>query len=555
MEFNLPKQADESLRIIPFGGCGYFGMNITAYLHKGEVYIVDAGSLFPSSYQSGVDCIVPNMEPVFPQLGNLRAYLITHGHEDHIGALPYLFKKNPAPIYAPEWACFLLEQKFRQHKLDRSAINKVKPGDVIRQGEFSCEWVHLNHSIPNACGLNIKTKKLSVFQSGDFKIEFNPPYEPPADLHRLKEIGDAGVDLLLADSTNANKPGLCPSENVTYDAFKPLIEDAQSTVLVATFSSNLWRMAILNRICKELGKKICLMGRGVLNTLDLSQKMAKTVLDKDVFVDEQRIQELDPKKLVIVATGCQGERFAALARIANEQHRNFKLKSEHTVIFSSRIIPGNEAEVLKIINKLERIGCDIVTSYDNPDVHVSGHGQEEDLSLLCQGLRPKNFLPVHGTFFHLKRNSKVYSKLFKTNIPFIPDSGDVYDLTTQGIELVDSVSAEHLFVDSFSRVPMTYPELKKRLNIGETGLVVFSGVYNKNDFSWKEKPKLSYFGVLLPESVDRNNWEQKLFNKILKDIESAKKGEASERTRIAIRNQLYYSLRKKPTVVANVHAV
>ncbi len=554
------------IRILPFGGCGQFGMNVTAYITDQGFLIVDAGSKFPMDHQLGVDCVFPNLERFVERFGKFYGYVITHGHEDHIGSLPFLHQQLPGKIFAPPWSHSLLVGKFENYNIPCPDIQVIRGGSRKKLGPFDVEWVHLNHSIPDSTGVSIELGGVRIFHSGDFKIEDKPLYEEPSDIARMKELGEAGVDILLADSTNAHRSGRCGSEREVVAPIKKEIEESEGLTVVTTFSSNLWRLATLTKIAKDLNKKIFILGRGMQKTCRIAAELKFDCLDKTVLVDRDSVGKVAKKNLIVLTTGCQGERFAGLSRLANGHLREIKLSRGDKVIFSSRMIPGNEAAILNLQNKLEYMGCKSLTTKENPEIHVSGHGYQEDLAIVMEALKPKTFLPIHGTFFHLRSHKELFESVAPTELPERIETGDLLEYRDGGFSKVENFDIEHLFVDSFSGSVMTYGELKERLRIGKKGLVLVTGCFRQSNRSWVQEPELELIGVGWPSGMSEEKW----FDSILEGVDSlysnASKKELGirEGTGVApievsacrhLRTKLQDLLGKKPEVFVRIGVV
>jgi len=554
------------IRILPFGGCGQFGMNVTAYITDQGFIIVDAGSKFPMDHQLGVDCVFPNLEKFVERFGKFHGYVITHGHEDHIGSLPFLYQQLPGKICAPPWSHSLLTGKFQNYNIAKPDIQVVKAGSVKKLGPFSVEWVHLNHSIPDSMGLNVEIDGKRIFHSGDFKIEDDPLYEAPADVARMKELGDKGVDILLADSTNAHKEGRCGSEREVVEPIRKEIESSEGLTVVSTFSSNLWRLATLTSIAKDLKKKVFILGRGMQKTCKIAAELKFKCLDTSVFVDQDSVRGVAKKDLIVLTTGCQGERFAGLSRLANGHLREGKLSKGDKIIFSSRMIPGNEEAILNLQNKLEYMGCKSLTTKENPEIHVSGHGYQDDLAIMMKALKPKSFLAIHGTFFHLRSHKELFESVAPKNIPERIESGDLLEYRDGGFERVDHFEIEHLFVDSFSGSVMKYGELKDRLRIGEKGLVLVTGCFKQSNRSWVQEPEIELIGVGWPSSINEDDWLDSMLAGVDSLYSKASKKELKirEGTGVApieasacrhLRTKLQDLLGKKPEVFVRIGVV
>lgn len=554
------------LRLVPLGGCGEFGMNLTAYLHKGRLFVVDCGVRFPEPAKLGTDAVIPNVDPHFAAAGGVTAYFMTHGHEDHIGALPHVIQKWPAPIYATPWTAGLLRNKFQKYGIpaDKHPITIVEAGDTVRAPDFDVEWVHVNHSIPQSCALVIRTPGISIFHTGDFKYEQHPLVEPPMNFDYLSKLGAQGIDLLLADSTNAEKPGLGPGESAV---LQPLVEQfraASGAVLVTTFSSNLWRLVSVAKACQQAGRKLYLAGNGLETTLTLAKETGLYYLPESLQVTEDRVSSIPRKDLCVLATGCQGEGRSAMARIARHEHKHFALAPGDTVIFSSRIIPGNEKSVIYLTESYKRQGAIVVTAREAPGIHVSGHAYGGEIRLLHQALRPTYFLPVHGNYSQLAANLDQAGKAgHPEERRRIIETGDVLDVSrANGVVHKGTVEVELAYVDSDSSAVIPYATLRERLKIGELGCAIMTGTFAKATGAWVAPPELDLIGLGIPTGNDRASVAAEARRIVEREMPrlAASGSKLSdpgvcEEIRIILRRQLLAMLKKKPIVVVKIQLV
>ena len=383
-------------------------MNLTCYLHEGKHYVIDCGIRFSEPVKLGTDAVVPKVDQFFEQVGGVDAYIITHGHEDHIGALPYIVERWPAPIYATPWAANLLSRKFARRGMDEDdyPISIVEAGDRVRDDSIEIEYLHVNHSIPHACALVIRTRELTVFHTGDFKFDATPIREAPIDLEYLSQLGENGIDLVLADSTNADKSGYCPSERTVEAPLTRLLTSAQGAVFLSTFSSNLWRLITIFEACQAANRRVFVQGTGIAISLEIAKETGVYEPPPGVLVDAAEVGSLDRRDFVVLATGCQGEWRAAMSRISHGEHRDISVESGDTVILSARIIPGNERSIFAMIDRFKRLGAYVITPKDEPEIHVSGHAYGGELQELIQRLQPKYYLPVHGAYTQMLANQQ-----------------------------------------------------------------------------------------------------------------------------------------------------
>jgi ribonuclease J len=553
----------DTLRIIPFGGCGEFGMNLTAYIVEDRIYVVDAGVSFPDSSKLGIEAVYPDMDEWFTQFGGVYAYVITHGHEDHIGALPYLLEKWPGPVYATPWTAALIQNKLARRGVPlKYPIIEVKAGDIVDAEDFSIEYVHFNHSIPDACGLYIKMSKLKVFHTGDFKIDRTPVIEAQSNLKRLEEIGNEGLDLLLADSTNAHIDGPSPSEAIVVEPMIKAIKSSKGATLVTTFSSNFWRLKTIFDACKTAGKKAFVLGSGLESSMQIATELGLYSPPPGLLIDATSANNMNRKDLVVVLTGSQGEYRSALMRIAKGENKQFSIAPGDLCIFSSRTIPGNEKVIQTMMSLLERRGAEIFSARHDKDIHVSGHAYRDDLKTIISALKPKTFIPVHGTFSHMQSNSKIPGELgLKKTSSLVVENGDVIDLTPSGVILSERVDVVHKFVDSESYISLPYDIMRERLRIGELGLVVVTITYDKKTRDILDKVRITMQGLGEREGETLRAIEDSCAKAAERGFEKGfgsgdtQAEELSEHIRVEVRRKLFSIYRKKPVVIAHLHPV
>jgi ribonuclease J len=551
----------DSIRVIPFGGCGEFGMNMTAYICDDRLYLVDAGVSFPDPAKLGVDAILPDMAPWIEQFGGVYAYIITHGHEDHIGALPLMLSRWPGPVYTTPWTAALIESKLsRRGVFSKYPIHRVEPGDIVECEDFTVEFVRFNHSIPDACGLMIRQGKFNIFHTGDFKFDFTPVIESPVDLKKLEALGKEGIQLLLADSTNSHLKGYCPSESSVIEPMANAFKQAGSgAVIVTTFSSNFWRLKTILDTCYKSGRKALILGGGLDQCLKIAGDLGMFNPPPGLLIDSSVAMNIDRSKLCVIATGSQGEWRSALNRLANGEHRLFSITPGDLVIFSSRTIPGNERVIQHMMSKLERRGAKIFSVRNDPNIHVSGHGYRDELGSLLKTLRPANFIPVHGTFSHLTSHSLIPQEVgLSATKTFVIENGDVIDVDKQQVTITDRIDIDHLFVDAESLELLTYEVLRERLRIGELGLVTASAAYDGTDLNLLGSFRIQLHGLSTPTGLSFEEFESSLANAAKKGFSSARSARTSdhddleEQVRVEVRRYLFHVLRKKPVVICSL---
>ncbi len=462
------------LRIIPLGGLGEIGKNITLYAYGDDMFLVDCGMSFPDEEMPGIDIVIPDFTFVLKNMDNIKGLIVTHGHEDHIGAIPYLLKNFNLPVYGTALTVGLIEGKLQEHKLLSSAkLNVVKPGDTVSLGAFDIEFIHVNHSIPDAVALAVTTPLGTVVQTGDFKIDTTPIDGEVINLARFGELGRQGVLALLSDSTNAERSGFTPSESIVGESFSTLFKKAENKrIIVATFSSNIHRVQQIIDEAARCGRKVAVSGRSMENVVQVASDLGYLTVPEGVLISIDMINRYEPSQLVIVTTGSQGEPMSALHRMAFGDHRKVSVGPGDFIIISATPIPGNEKTVTKVINKLLKLGAAVV--YEKMyDVHVSGHACQEELKLMLNLVQPKFFIPVHGEQKHLVKHAGLAETVGvdHKNI-LIGDVGNVIELTKDSMKVIDTVEAGSVLVDGFGVGDVGNVVLRDRKHLAEDGIIV-----------------------------------------------------------------------------------
>ncbi|MBQ1182939.1 MAG: RNase J family beta-CASP ribonuclease [Clostridia bacterium] len=462
------------LRILPLGGLGEIGKNITLYEYGEDMFLVDCGMSFPDEEMLGIDIVIPDFTYVKNNVDKIKGLVVTHGHEDHIGGIPYLLKECNIPVYGTALTIGLIEGKLREHKLmDSAKLNVVKPRDVIKLGEFKVEFIHVNHSIPDAVAVAIETPIGTVVQTGDFKIDTTPIDGEVIDLARFGELGKNGVLALLSDSTNAERPGFTPSESIVGESFSNLFKKAENKrIIVATFSSNIHRVQQIVDEAVRCGRKVAVLGRSMENVVQVASELGYLTVPDGVLISIDKIKDYLPSQLVIVTTGSQGEPMSALHRMAFGDHRKVSVGAGDFIIISATPIPGNEKLVTKVINELLKLNAEVV--YEKMyDVHVSGHACQEELKLILNLTKPKFFIPVHGEQKHLVKHAGLAESVgVKHENILVTTIGKVIEITPDSMNVVDSVQAGSVFVDGFGVGDVGNVVLRDRKHLAEDGIIV-----------------------------------------------------------------------------------
>ncbi len=459
------------LQIIPLGGLEQIGMNITAFRYEDSIIVVDCGLSFPDDDMLGIDLVIPDITYLQENIDKVKGFVITHGHEDHIGALPYVLHELNVPVYATRLTMGIIEHKLEEHSLLKKTRRKVvKFGQSINLGQFRVEFIRTNHSIVDAAALAIYSPAGTVVHTGDFKVDYTPVYGDPIDLQRFAEIGKKGVLALMCDSTNAERPGFTASEKTVGRALDNLFADHEnSRIIVATFASNVDRVQQIINTAHKCGRKVAVEGRSMVSIIDIAQKLECIKIPENTLVDIDQIKNFPDNKTTIITTGSQGESMAALSRMANGQHRKITIGAGDTVIFSSHPIPGNEKAVTNIINELQMKGAEVIFQ----DVHVSGHACQEDIKLIYTLVKPKYAVPVHGEYRHLIAQRKIAKDLGipKENI-FILHSGEILELSEDSAKVTGKVPVGAILVDGLGVGDVGNVVLRDRQHLAEDGIVI-----------------------------------------------------------------------------------
>lgn len=461
----------KTVKVIPLGGLEQIGMNITAFETESSIVVVDCGLSFPDDEMLGIDLVIPDVTYLEDNADKLKGFVITHGHEDHIGALPYVLKQVNAPVYATKLTMGIIENKFREHGIMKSVRRKVVTyGQSINLGDFRIEFVRTNHSIADAAALAITTPAGVIFHTGDFKVDYTPVYGEMIDLQRIAEIGKKGVLALMCDSTNVMKPGYTMSERTVGRTFDNIFDDHRdSRIIVATFASNVDRVQQIINSAHKYKRKVVIEGRSMINIIATASELGYINIPDGTMIDIEQMKHYTDDQIVLITTGSQGEAMAALPRMAASLHKKVSIKPGDTVIFSSTPIPGNEKSVSKVVNELMQLGAHVIVQ----DTHVSGHACQEEIKLIYALTRPKYVIPVHGEYKHLKTHAELARSM---GIPkddiFILQSGNVLELSYTKAAITDHVAARGILVDGLGVGDVGNIVLRDRQLLSENGLII-----------------------------------------------------------------------------------
>ena len=495
-----PPLQKDTLRVVPLGGLGEVGRNMTVYEINGKLLIVDCGVLFPEESQPGVALILPELSYVVGRIDDVVAMVLTHGHEDHIGAVPYLLKKRPdIPLIGSELTLALVEAKLAEHRIKPYTL-AVKEHQVERFGPYECEFIAVNHSIPDALAVFIRTGAGTVLHTGDFKMDQLPLDGRITDLRHFAKLGEEGIDLFLPDSTNAEVPGFTPTEKNIGPVISNVFRDATGRIIVASFSSHVHRVQQVLDAAAERGRKVVLVGRSMVRNMTIAEKLGYLKVPEGILVDLKKVDEYRPDEIVMMCTGSQGEPMAALSRMANGDHK-VQVEPGDTIVLASSLIPGNETSVYRIINALLKLGANVVHK-GNAKVHVSGHAAAGELLYCYNILKPKNVMPVHGEVRHLIANGELAQE---TGVPaenvLLCESGTVVDMKDGVARIVGEVPCEYLYVDGRSVGAVTEDDLKDRRVLGEEGFVSVVSVIDRAAKRVVTGPDVHARGIAEDDSV------------------------------------------------------
>ena len=467
----MKKEYTGTVKIIPLGGLEQIGMNITAIEYGDSIIVIDCGLAFPEEEMLGIDLVIPDVTYLKENADKLKGFVITHGHEDHIGAIPYVLKEVSAPIYATKLTMGLIDSKLKEHNMLRSVKRKVvKYGQSINLGDFRVEFIRTNHSIADAAALAIFSPAGVFVHTGDFKVDYTPVFGEPIDLQRLGELGKKGVLALMCDSTNALRPGFTMSEKTVGATFDKIFNDNKtSRLIIATFASNVDRVQQIINSAIKYGRKVCVEGRSMVNIIEVAENLDYLKIPDGVLIDTDAMKNYAPEQIVLITTGSQGESMAALSRMAASLHRRVSIQPGDCVVFSSTPIPGNEKSVAKVINELGMKGAKVIFQ----DTHVSGHACQEEIKLIYSLVKPKYAIPVHGEYRHLIAQKEVVKSLgYDNEHIFIAKSGDVIELGEEKAAITGKVSTGAILVDGLGVGDVGNIVLRDRQNLAENGIII-----------------------------------------------------------------------------------
>ena len=538
------------LKIIPLGGLGEVGKNMTAYEFQNQILVVDAGIMFPHNDMLGIDYIIPDYEYLRGRSGQVMGIVITHGHEDHIGAIHHLLNDIPAPVYATPLTLGLIEGKLaRNNAAAKTSLNKVESGGSVEIGPFKVEFFHVCHSIPDAVGLGITTPAGLVVHMSDFKFDQTPVDGWPTDFAKLAEFSRRGVDLLLSDSTNAERPGWTPSETAIGPAFDKVFSEAKGRVIVATFASLISRVQQVADASARHGRRMALAGPSMVDNVKIARKLGYLDIPDELLVPIDQALQMQDHKVTIMCTGSQGEPSSIVGRLSAGTNRQFDLKEGDTVILSSHPIPGNEETISKTINRLLRRGANVIYDAIAP-VHVSGHASQEEQKLLINLVRPKHFIPIHGELRQLKRHAKLAGEV---GVPeegvAVVENGQIVELSGGNIKLGDRIPGGYVFVDGESIGDIDYDIMREREKLARNGIFLIDISVDKLNGRLLHDPEIITRGFLSPEDADELMPEVR---RHIMDVVNGGGWDSEKDIANAVRSYLYEETKRSPMVLVTL---
>src|SRR5499427_2578503 len=548
---------DQKLQVIPLGGLGEFGMNMTAIRYGDDILVVDSGMMFPDAELLGVDLVMPDLTYLKENQQYVRAVVLTHGHEDHIGAVPYFLTEIDVPVYGTDFTLALVDRRLEEYELDREVdFHTVKPHQILEIGPFKIEFVHVTHSIVSAVALAITTPLGVIIHTGDFKVDPTPTDNELFDLHTLAEYGKRGVLLLLSDSTNADRPGYTESERAVRPRMEEIFNRADRRVVVSCFSSSIHRIQLVLDLAQEYGRRVAVVGRSMVSVTEIAHSLGLLDIPDGILLRPQDAMDLAPEKVAILISGTQGEPMSALARVAVENHKHVAVEAGDTVVLSSRIIPGNEKSIFRMIDHMSRRGADVLYGSMNPPLHVSGHASVEEMKLVLNLVRPRYFMPIHGEFRQLSKHARLADHLRFAGLEetFVMDSGEILEIDHHGARKAGRVTVGRVCIDSGSVDDVVQEVvIRDRRHLSEDGIVLPIIAINRHTGRMENVPEIVSRGFAVAE--DGTAFLDSARQVVAKTLESSNQEEKTdwgvmkEKIRADLKRHIVKQTQRRPLIM------
>jgi ribonuclease J len=494
---------DQKLQVVPLGGLGEFGMNMTAIRYGNDIIVVDSGMMFPEPELLGVDLVMPDITFLKENQQHVRALILTHGHEDHIGAVPYFLSDIDVPVYGTAFTLALVERRLEEHDLDQEPhFITVKPKEIVEIGPFKIEFIHVTHSIVSSLALAITTPLGVIIHTGDYKVDPTPTDNELFDLHTLADYGKRGVLLLLSDSTNSDRPGYTESERAVRPRMEEIFNRAERRVVVSCFSSSIHRIQLVLDLAEEYGRSVAVIGRSMVSVTEIAHSLGLLSIPDGILLRPQDAMNLPPDKVAFLISGTQGEPMSALSRVAVDNHKHVSVERGDTVVLSARIIPGNEKAIFRMIDHMARRGADVLYGSMNPPLHVSGHASVEEMKLVLNLVRPRYFMPIHGEFRQLAKHARLAEHLRFAGLEesFVMESGDVLEIDHRGARKAGKVTVGRVCIDSGSLDDVVQEVvIRDRRHLSEDGIVLPIIAINRHSGRIENLPEIVSRGFAVAE--------------------------------------------------------
>jgi ribonuclease J len=547
---------DRKLQIIPLGGLGEFGMNMTAIRFGDDIIVIDSGMMFPDAELLGVDLVMPDLTFLKENQQFVRGLILTHGHEDHIGATPFFLTEIDVPVYGSDFTLALVERRLEEYDLEREPeLIPVKPKQIVEIGPFKIEFIHVTHSIVSALALAITTPLGVIIHTGDYKVDPTPTDNILFDLHTLADYGKRGVLLLMSDSTNSDRPGYTQSERAVRPRMEEIFNRADRRVVVSCFSSSIHRIQLILDLSQEYNRRVAVIGRSMVAVTEIAHSLGLLDIPDNILLRPQDVMDLPPNKVTVLISGTQGEPMSALSRVAVDNHKHISVEAGDTVTLSSRIIPGNEKAIFRMIDHLSRRGADVLYGSMNPPLHVSGHASIEEMKLVLNLVRPRYFMPIHGEYRQLAKHAHLaehlrYSGLQET---FIVDSGDILEIDSQGARKSGKVQVGHVCIDSGS-VDDVVEEMiiRDRRHLSEDGIVLPIIAINRHTGRIENEPEIVSRGFAVAENGDFVENARQIVIKTLEGSNQEEKtdwGVMKEKIRADLKRYIVKQTSRRPLIM------